>query len=180
MNPEPDALLVALEAPKAYLHVRGRGSFKMAGTLKKFGGLAQEKGCAQLVIDMSECLGMDSTFMGVLAGLAMRLRKEAHGEVVMVNLGPKNHALLATLGLDRLLRLVEPGAGEAAGLVPETSFARLDVQPVDKRTQAQTMVDAHEDLVRFSPANLAKFKDVLAFLKEDLQRSGKDSDERTG
>jgi hypothetical protein len=32
------------------------------------------------------------------------------------------------------------------------------------------MLEAHENLVRLSPENLPKFKDVLAFLREDLKR----------
>jgi hypothetical protein len=38
----------------------------------------------------------------------------------------------------------------------------------DKTTQAETMLEAHEELVEANPENAAKFKDVLEFLKQDL------------
>jgi hypothetical protein len=34
------------------------------------------------------------------------------------------------------------------------------------------MLASHEALVEISPDNAPKFKDVLAYLKEDLQRAG--------
>lgn len=178
MKPETDALLVAVDPPSAFVRVRGRGSFKFGPALKKFGASAIERRCRRIVMDMSECIGMDSTFMGVMAGLAMRLRKECEGELVMLNLGPKNLSLLSTLGLDQLLRVVDAsGAPPPEQMLPEASLSALDAGGTDRRVQAQTMIDAHEDLVRLSPENQSRFKDVLAYLKEDLQRSGGASDE---
>ena len=40
-----------------------------------------------------------------------------------------------------------------------------------KHEQAETMLKAHEDLVNANPENAAKFKDVLEYLRQDLQIS---------
>ena len=39
-----------------------------------------------------------------------------------------------------------------------------------QRELAALMYDAHETLTRLDPQNLQRFKDVLAFLREDLKR----------
>ena len=38
-----------------------------------------------------------------------------------------------------------------------------------KREQAGTMLEAHEALCQAAPENLTRFKDVLEYLKQDLQ-----------
>ena len=42
------------------------------------------------------------------------------------------------------------------------------------RVTAETMLEAHENLVKLSPENLPKFKDVLTFLREDLKATQHD------
>ena len=175
-TPSGDGLHVAIQGPLAFIRVLGRGTFKISSSLKEFAVQAIDSGCRRLVLDMAECVGMDSTFMGVLAGLAFRLRMVPDGRIVMVNLNPRTRGLLATLGLDEA---VDP---HLAGSLPEDLkpfFHRvgkaLSSLPVEERGQAetaQTMLKAHEDLVRLSPENLPKFKDVLTFLREDLKKSG--------
>ena len=174
-KPGGDELQVAVEGPLAFVRVLGRGSFKNSSSLKEFAVQAFESGCRRLVLDMDQCAGMDSTFMGVLAGLAFRLRMVPDGRIIMVNLSPRTRGLLATLGLDET---VEP---HMAGSLPENLkpfFARdkaLAPLAPGERSQAdtaRTMLEAHEDLVRLSPENLPKFKDVLTFLREDLKKSG--------
>jgi hypothetical protein len=40
-----------------------------------------------------------------------------------------------------------------------------------REAKEKTMLEAHEALVEADPENLAKFKDVLEFLKQDLKVS---------
>ena len=172
MAPTSDALKVAVRKPHAAVMVQGRATFKTAPALKQFGAAALAEGCTILVLDMRDCVGMDSTFMGVLAGLALRVRTRNQGETAVVNLSSKNLGLLETLGLTRLMRvhlLQESAEGPSeAGAAGEV---RLDMAP-DKRLTSETMLAAHETLVEIDPANLPKFQDVLAYLREDLKSAG--------
>ncbi len=173
---EQDTLAVAVAPPAAYVQVHGRGSFKVSPALKKFVGSAIGQGCRTIVMDMADCLGMDSTFMGVLAGIAMRLRKDAcPGEVVVINLDAKNTGLLETLGLSKVVRLLRtPLSSEQrhrfAVPLSATGMEPLNVADADRETTARTMLAAHEDLVEVSPENLPRFQDVLAYLKADIRR----------
>ena len=166
-EPPSDTLLVAIAGPKAFVRVVGRGSFKVGPALKKFGTAAVDKGCREFVIDMGPCLAMDSTFMGVLAGLGMRLKREFNGRVTLCRLSAKNQALLRTLGLDRIVAM-STAAEESAAAAPD-KMARLDTPDVGRKATAETIIEAHENLIDLSPENLPKFRDVLAYLKEDLQ-----------
>jgi anti-anti-sigma regulatory factor len=178
MAGESDSLLVALEAPRAVVIVRGRGTFKAAPALKKFGSAAIDAGCTLLLLDMRDCVGMDSTFMGVMGGLALRLRKERSGELAMVNLSVKNRALLATLGLDRCVR-TDGAESEFAAFLGRVPATPIEAAAVDRNVTTQTMLDAHHALVDISSDNLAKFKDVIAYLQDEMQRS-REKDEKGG
>jgi anti-sigma B factor antagonist len=166
---ENDAMLVAIQPPRAAVIVRGRGTFKAAPALKKFGLTAIGEGCTLLLMDMQDCVGMDSTFMGVVGGMALRLRKETGGEVAMVNLSVKNKALLSTLGLDRYVK-TEGAESELATFLGKADLAKLDSTAMSRTVTTQTMLDAHHDLVSISPDSMAKFKDVIAYLQDEMQR----------
>jgi anti-sigma B factor antagonist len=178
MAVETDSLLVAMELPRAVVIVRGRGTFKAAPALKKFGLAAIEAGCTVLLLDMRDCVGMDSTFMGVIGGLAVKLRREKNGELATVNLSVKNRALLATLGLDRCVR-TDGAESEFAAFLGRMDATKLDSGAADRNVTTQTMLDAHHTLVDISSDNLAKFKDVIAYLQDEMQRS-REKDEKGG
>lgn len=167
-----DELLVAVHRACALVRVRGRGSFKTGPALKRFGLSAIADGCERFILDMDECIGMDSTFMGVLAGLALRLKKQGDGKVIVMNLGAKPKSLLETLGLDRLLETYQGGEltdGLKAELACISGLSTLDSADPGKRVTLETMLAAHEDLVTASPDNLPKFRNVIDYLGEDLQ-----------
>ncbi len=165
MGMPDDSVEVAIQGGMAYVRVHGRGTFKIAPGLKQFGMAAIEQDCKRLLIEMGDCLGMDSTFMGVLAGLAVSLKKK-DGEIVLRHLSEKNVFLVKILGLSHLVSVEQGGAIDP--IMP--AGARVLETGADKNTITQTMITAHETLVEVSPDNIVKFKDVLSFLKEDLKR----------
>lgn len=165
-----DTILVAADGDRAFIRVVGRGSFQVSSALKKFVAAQIEKGCRRLILDLKACTAMDSTFMGVVAGLAVRIKSANNGDVVAVNLSSKSLGLLETLGLTRLIKVSMPHESPAPdGGAP--AEIRLDTMS-DKRLTTETMLAAHETLVDIDPANLPKFKDVLAYLREDLKAQG--------
>ena len=93
-----DRLLVMRHAGHAIVRVVGRGTYKISGALKEFAGRALDDRDIGVVVDLDACTGMDSTFMGVIAGLAMRLKKVAGGRVILANVSTRLSGLLSTLG----------------------------------------------------------------------------------
>jgi len=98
-----DDLQAAIDGNKIFIRVTGRGSFKVSATLKQFiAEICAQQPVAFVVMDLSDCIGMDSTFMGVLAGLSGRLKQT--GKILeLINLSEKNEQLLATLGVDKVV-----------------------------------------------------------------------------
>jgi anti-sigma B factor antagonist len=159
------SILVGTENKTVRVRVEGKGSFLNSTGLKEFAKEMVNRGHREFVVDLKNCPVMDSTFMGTLAGIALRLREIGQGQLRVIRLNERNRDLLANLGLDQLFEIEEGAAADAATEVPNTP---LQSGPVDKTTQARTMLDAHEACVEANPENAAKFKDVLEYLKQDL------------
>src|SRR4051812_35199921 len=127
------------------------------------------RGHREFVVDLRNCPVMDSTFMGTLAGIALRLREIGEGNLHVTNRNERNKDLLRNLGLDALF------ANDLCGIEPNGDEKSASLEACDQKdsiAQAQTMLEAHEALVEADPENLTKFKDVLEYLKQDLNHSG--------
>lgn len=168
-----EVLYVAIIDQVAYVKVIERGSFKVSGGLKHFGAALGEE-IKAVAFDLRSCVGMDSTFMGVVAGLASRLKRKQQAEVHMIGLSPRTRSLLSTLGLDQL---VTPHEGsdipEPFAKVLNKDGQNLEIveEPnVTRKETAELMHEAHSTLVDLHEENAPRFKDVLTFLQEDIQR----------
>ena len=74
-DPVNSTFLVDAYSDPVLIRVLGRASFVNSSSLREFTGEMMRQGKRRFVIDFSACTGMDSTFLGVLAGLALDLRK---------------------------------------------------------------------------------------------------------
>lgn len=161
------SILVSADNKTVWIKVEGKGSFLNSGGMKEFSKKMVNRGHREFVVDLKNCPVMDSTFMGTLAMIALRLREIGQGNLRVINLNERNHDLLTNLGLDQLFTLGGED-GEAGANAPQKP---LDGEPTGKTAQAQTMLEAHEALVEADSTNLTKFKDVLEYLKQDLQNA---------
>ena len=163
----PSSILVGTTSSKiVWIKVEGKGSFLNSAGVKEFSKEMVNRGHREFVVDLRNCPVMDSTFMGTLAMIALRLREIGQGSLHVINLNERNHDLLSNLGLDQLFSM------DACGVKDGGPALRNALQPpTDRNTQAETMIEAHEALVEADPENLTKFKDVLEYLKQDLHRA---------
>jgi anti-sigma B factor antagonist len=162
VNVQP-SILVGTANRTVWVRVEGKGSFLNSTGLKEFAKEMVNRGFREFAIDLKNCTVMDSTFMGTLAGIALRLRELGQGTLRVTNLNERNSDLLSNLGLDQLF-VIEARNSNAA----EAAQTPLAGAAPDKTAQAQTMLEAHEACVEANEANAAKFKDVLEYLKQDL------------
>src|SRR3954447_599569 len=96
------SILVGTTERVIWVRVEGKGSFLNSTGLKDFAKEMINRGFREFVVDLKNCPVMDSTFMGTLAGIALRLREIGQGQLRVINLNERNRDLLANLGLDQL------------------------------------------------------------------------------
>jgi anti-anti-sigma regulatory factor len=159
-------ILVARTPNLGFVKVVGRGSFQNSGCLKAFYGQLFKQGVKRFVVDLDACTYLDSTFLGTLLGLGLTLKNAGNGLLHILNASPRNLELLKNLGLDRL---IEIDANPANYTVMENKPLEEIACPIPTRQEAApTILEAHERLMELDPRNVAKFKDVVEFLREDL------------
>ena len=68
MSMTPARMLVAVEGGTVFLKISGRASVACSVDFQKLVASLKESGMASFVCNLKDCLMMDSTFLGVLAG----------------------------------------------------------------------------------------------------------------
>ena len=172
-----DNLTAAYIDHTAVIRVEGRGSFKISPPLKQFIHQVIGNGSAEsILIEMSRCSGMDSTFMGVVAGIACFIKSRSAFHFELINLSEKNKKLLVTLGVDRVVDYSMSATDAQQILLDrlEGSSKPLETDLSNKLEAAQTTLEAHETLVSINPDNLVKFKSVLEYLQDDVRNLSDD------
>jgi len=161
--------LVDAYSDPVLVRIEGRAHFQNSACLRDFITEMIAEGKRNFAIDFLHCTSMDSTFLGVLAGSALQLRKlDPAGSLTLVRVGPRNLELIRNLGLHRLLT-VDSGSFSMSFQAPN------DQQPLEcaDRTEIDTArgcLEAHENLVAADEANRAKFQDVLVFLRNRIDQ----------
>ena len=164
------SILVGVNGPAVWVRVEGKGNFLNSGSLKEFAQEMVNRGYREFVIDLENCAMMDSTFMGTLAAVALRLRELGKGHLHVVHCGDRSRELLSGLGLDQIFEIRSNGAVIPPECQEMKENAR-DGAEAKKRETTETMLEAHEALCQAAPENVSRFKDVLEYLKQDLHQT---------
>src|SRR5687767_14531078 len=94
--------LVDAYSDPVVVRIDGRASFQNSGSLRDFMTEMLGRGKRRFVFDFQDCASMDSTFLGVVAGVAIELRKPANGgSLVVTRVAARNLELMRNLGLHR-------------------------------------------------------------------------------
>jgi len=165
MSLQPAKLLVSVCGHDVCVRILGRANFTSGPDFKTLVTELHQQGYRHFIIDMSECLLMDSTFLGLVCGLGLKLGESGNGGsgVELLNPNPRVTELLESLGVTSVVKLV-------TGSCKMTDAAIHACESHDREEMAQASLEAHQTLMSLSPENAARFKDVAQFLAEDLKR----------
>jgi anti-anti-sigma factor len=142
----------------------GLANMKNAPVLDIYLGDVVQQDVTMVCIDLSACAGMDSTFMGLLVGRSQQMTAKG-GRLVVVNPTVNGQRLLAMLGLDQVIPVLE--CVQQADL----RFVTLETTEfIPPRGRLELIKRAHEDLANLNDANQGKFAAFLQALQRDLAK----------
>lgn len=159
---------VSIGDKNAFVQISGRANFTSSVDFKALLDRLLQKGYTCFVLDLTECTLMDSTFLGVLAGFGLKLNSPQPDKVdrtiQLFNPNARIFELLENLGVLHLFKVIEDETNAPANAcdVKSTNASREEV--------TRTCLEAHKTLMNIKPENVTRFKDVAAFLAEDLKR----------
>ncbi len=160
----------------SWIRCEGKGSFLGSPALKSFGEQRIADGERCLVVDLGACTGMDSTFMGTLAGLAARLSVVGGGSLHVADPGERNRRSLEDLGLNFLMEIDPPSAIWRGKVDAIRSALRPQAgRGIPHDTQrAEHVLEAHQVLSKANDENARKFAGVVSLLEAELEEKRKD------
>jgi anti-sigma B factor antagonist len=148
--------------------ITGRANFTFSPDFKTLISELRQKGCGHFIIDLSECVHMDSTFLGVMAGFGLKMNQAGTSNqqrFELLNPTARITELLENLGA---LSLFKVTTGPLQ--LPDDVQTHMPEPTNPTREQIKrTSLEAHQTLMAVHPDNIARFKDVTLFLAEDLK-----------
>lgn len=159
--PQGNRIEVAREGSSVLLRVIGLGNMNISLILCEFAEAALQAGQRQFAIDLNDCAGMDSTFMGTLVGMADRMREE-NGWICLVNVSPNHQKLLRQIGAWGMLSV----------------RATFEIDPVetevllpggDPEKRLTCIRYAHQKLIEIDERNRERFGAFLAALGTEME-----------
>lgn len=143
--------------------------------VKSFGDERIAAGEARVVVDLGACTGMDSTFMGTLAGMAARLSTPGGGVLQIADPGERNRRSLEDLGLDFLMEIDPPAAVWRGKVDAIRSELRAPQPPgsLDRVQRTRHILEAHQTLTEVNDRNAREFATVVETLEDELSADGK-------
>ena len=169
-------ILVGIFDGFSWIRCEGKGSFLNSPTLKDFGEERISAGESCIVVDLGACTGMDSTFMGTLAGMAARLSTMDEGGLQIADASERNRRSLEDLGLDFLMKIDPASASwhdEIELIRAELKPPRGMAKPGDVQRTAHVL-EAHQVLSKANQQNARKFSGVVTLLEAELAEKQKE------
>ena len=156
----------------ACVKIVGRASFTSSIDFKTLLNELRQKGCERILLDLSQCMLMDSTFLGVLAGFGLKVYAVQNNAgcpgLELLNPNARITELLENLGVLHFFNISNgplPAPVGTQTAVPAPAHASGE-------EIARTCLEAHQALMQINPDNISRFKDVAQFLAEDLKKLG--------
>ena len=152
----------------ACVRIAGRANLTSSVDFKKLLQQLHDDGCTRIILDLSQCAMMDSTFLGVLARAARKCeeaRKEGRRCAIEL-LHPSDRVLemLENLDVVNLFTIVHDAPEFGA-------FKRVEHGGTTRLELNRTCLEAHETLMNTNPDNERRFKDATEFLRRNLNDS---------
>lgn len=154
----------------ACIKITGRANFNLSVDFKTLVTELRQKGFPYFVIELSECVLMDSTFLGVLAGFGLKMFQPEGGSPAQLVELRNPHArvveLLESLGVLHLFTVSQ------GPLSPPETMEACSPEPLQpsRKELTRACLEAHQTLMEINPENVGRFKEVTKFLAEDLQK----------
>lgn len=158
-----------------WIRCTSRGSFVNSPALKTVSEKYMARGGRNVVVDMEICPGVDSTFMGTLAGLARKAMAN-NGAIQIATPTPRTRAAMESLGLDMLLDIDPPTApwqediAERRAQLAQGNAREASSGQMDELERTRHVLDAHNTLRAMNHKNNETFGYVCETLEEDLLR----------
>lgn len=145
---------------RAFIKVLNKASYLNCEPLRRFFEEQNKKGQKRYIIDFENCSSMDSTFLGILVGVALGIRKSADGgSISLLNLRGRNLETVCNLGIHQI---AEVSSEEIRDEIQLETLANSS----QSHAKSETIYKAHKALMNLNEKNRKVFSDVVSYLDQ--------------
>ena len=154
--PQPDYVFVK---------VNGRASYTNCDPFRRFLHDMLDEGQHKFIFDFADCSGLDSTFLGILVGVALAIRgQDENGFMTLLQLGERNLETVKNLGIHRIANVRAKD-----DLLEVENLEGIGDGSNGEAASVREVYEAHKRLTELNESNARKFHDVVAFLEQRLE-----------
>jgi anti-sigma B factor antagonist len=155
------------------VRVVGRATLDLSPQLKILANYMNSKDFSpNYIMDLEECSTMDSTFMGVLATMAMHQIACRKDRLIVINANSTTRRQMDTLGLKHVLT-IRQAPDAPPPIADRIDFKMAEPIEVSRLEQIAHMIESHKALIDMNSGNKVKFDGVLQLLNQSLNRAKK-------
>ena len=119
----------------------------------------QSRHFSNVLIDLTETQGIDSTSLGVLAKLAIRMRKKVTTAPTLVSINDNITRILLSMGFDKVFTLVNSLSDN------QLPCEQLDNCSCSEKEMQDKVLEAHKILIGLNDKNQREFKSLVEALE---------------
>jgi anti-sigma B factor antagonist len=163
MSEDAPRFLIDAEEDPILLRIEGRAAYTNCAPFSKLFAKLIAKGRREYVVDFEQCTGMDSTFLGILAGVALEVRRmNPPGVFTICKLNRRNRDLVQNLGLHRIMNVCD----DEERVIDDSGIEEIKGKGIVPK---EIILEAHENLIKADKKNKHEFQDVIEYLKKQVE-----------
>ncbi len=151
------------------IKIEGNATWENAHYFLNFLQKLIDEGKNKVLIDLSECNFLDSTYFGVLVELFESCEEKKNAEIYIANANESVLEEMRQLGLDQIVKFAdEMQIKEFEGIDTTEQYFEDNYSRIQK---AKQILKAHQRLESLNEKNKEEFKDVISSLKSFVKEN---------
>lgn len=143
------------------IQIKGKANYQNASLLSKFLEKTLYHNFKKYCISFYECIEIDSTCLGILAGLLLKLQK-INGVCLFCGLKERQLESIRLLGLDQFAQIVNDIE------INNNDVKKCFLECENSIFNPNLILEAHKFLMELNARNKIRFQDVVHFLEKDI------------
>ena len=153
-----------------YASLNGTHIFKLIGEVraqscisldKLLNRIEQQQNVVGAIVDLTETTFIDSTVLGILAKLGLKLKQIHHIQAVMLSTNPDITTLANSMGLGQVFVILNYCKE------PQVCTRELCEEEITHNTMLKTVLDAHKTLMQLNENNQNMFEPLVKQLHKE-------------
>jgi len=155
-------ILFAEQAGNYVLKFVGDVRLTLCSTLDHFlETMLDNQGFKAVIIDLTETVGIDSTSLGLIAKISVKMKQRHQLRPTIVSTNDDISRILLSMGFDKVFFLIQEVAA------PAVPLAELSPLQESEQLLRQRVLDAHRVLMELNDTNRDSFRDLVRSLECD-------------